>query len=594
MQHWGKRPDADRYDVVDGQQRLTTFIILMSCLAKRPEIYDRSTEIVQRYVKRGKLGRETYVLHQGADTKAFFEQIVLGDEPFVDHVAIASHDKLIEARMTIEEWLATHYDGNQSGLCNLLQLVEGRIGLLIYEPTVRSEVGVMFEVINNRGRPLTELEKVKNYLIYLASKLEAWSTQELINQKWGDILRNLYQAGHYGDGDEYTFLRGAAVVFFELSKRESGNIYSEIKESRLNLDHIYSSEYEYIDPDKAIKQLEQFIRFLGECSSWYRVLHDPNTRSNGLSHRSRVVVQQLRAQRQHANILPLLFSVLTKVRDEGQEGDPIARLLELIEIVNFRVYLARNSWRSDWGQGPLFSIAAKYWYGKTMAPDERDWSHLELSPDQELERRLVWFTLVRSGATDEHIKEGLDLESDDPYDFSQWSGLRYFLISYEQYRNPKKTIEIDQILARRDSMKSGDYYSLEHIWATKHDPGGDADRKSDWIRRRLGNYCLLELHLNIIGRNQGIDKKIELYRDGNPRKDLLGSDLAQVSELIRIAGEKIAICGVHGLKDTHNGYRAVHEAICDKREKSFMVFAEERWPLAHFDGYHDALAYLSQ
>lgn len=40
--------------------------------------------------------------------------------------------------------------------------------------------------------------------------------------------------------------------------------------------------------------------------------------------------------------------------------------------------------------------------------------------------------------------------------------------------------------------------------------------------------------------------------------------------------------------------RSVHEAICDNREDSFTVFAEERWPLAHFDGYHDALAYLSQ
>lgn len=583
--------DALRYEIIDGQQRLTTLIIFMSCLARRSELAEQSVQLISRYVKRGEVGNQRYVLQQGSDSREFFEGVILESGCEVANTASsASHYKLLNARKTISHWLDVNHANDKAGLKTLLELAENRLGLLVYEPKCSAEVGVMFEVINNRGRPLTELEKVKNYLIYLASKLNASKTQDKINSKWSGILRNLHSADQSGDGDEHSFLRAATVVFFGLSKKESSSIYYEIKHSRLNLDHIFSEEYGEIDRDEAVKQLEKFIDFLADCSHWYRLLHDGGSAAQGLGSETRAVICRLRAQRQHANILPLFFAVLTK---NSQVGPDEERLLRLIEILNFRVYLVRNSWRADWGQGPLYSIAARYWKGGSVSPDGEDWSSLELTPARELERRLVWFTIVTSVATDQHLMNGLNLAENDSFDFARWPGLRYFLISYEEYLNPKKTIDIDQILARRESQKSGDFYSVEHIWAKKHDAGRHDGRKDDWIRRKLGNFCLLELNLNIIGRNRGIDEKVEIYASGKPSEGVQRSTLAQVDEVIRFARDEIKRYGISRLKDARrNGYRVVHEEICKARENALKKFTVQRWSLTDFEGFSEANRYL--
>ena len=41
-----------------------------------------------------------------------------------------------------------------------------------YGVSTSAEVGAIFEVMNDRGKQLTELEKAKNYLLYRASKLD--------------------------------------------------------------------------------------------------------------------------------------------------------------------------------------------------------------------------------------------------------------------------------------------------------------------------------------------------------------------------------------------------------------------------------------
>lgn len=41
----------------------------------------------------------------------------------------------------------------------------------LYNVADTSEVGIIFELMNDRGKPLSDLEKVKNYLFYVSSKL---------------------------------------------------------------------------------------------------------------------------------------------------------------------------------------------------------------------------------------------------------------------------------------------------------------------------------------------------------------------------------------------------------------------------------------
>ncbi len=58
----------------------------------------------------------------------------------------------------------------------------------MYAPDDTKEIGIMFEVINNRGKPLSELEKVKNHLMYYSEKNDIQDLKTVVKDKWSNIL----------------------------------------------------------------------------------------------------------------------------------------------------------------------------------------------------------------------------------------------------------------------------------------------------------------------------------------------------------------------------------------------------------------------
>ena len=67
--------------------------------------------------------------------------------------------------------------------------VANQIRFTLYQVENETEVGVIFEVMNDRGKPLTELEKVKNFLLHAAVSLcvsnETNALAESVNGAWG-------------------------------------------------------------------------------------------------------------------------------------------------------------------------------------------------------------------------------------------------------------------------------------------------------------------------------------------------------------------------------------------------------------------------
>ena len=85
------------------------------------------------------------------------------------------------------------------------------------------DVQAVFETMNNRGKPLSILEKLKNRLIYLTEKLpnarqeDQTSLRDKINEAWGKIYISL---GKNPDGnlDEDEFL-SAHLSLYRGSKK---------------------------------------------------------------------------------------------------------------------------------------------------------------------------------------------------------------------------------------------------------------------------------------------------------------------------------------------------------------------------------------
>lgn len=185
------RPNSnskEEFHVVDGQQRLTTLVIIIRILSDLlPE--EVRAELRNLYLIRGDLGNERAVLHLNSDTHKYFENAILAKvRALHEPTKLEAHDRIQESHKLVEKWLS---EFAQKGVdaSAIRCAIETKLGFLVYAPNEDAETGVMFEVINNRGKDLSELEKVKNFLIYCSAKLAAQTLRAEIDSNWSDILK---------------------------------------------------------------------------------------------------------------------------------------------------------------------------------------------------------------------------------------------------------------------------------------------------------------------------------------------------------------------------------------------------------------------
>jgi hypothetical protein len=168
------------FDVVDGQQRLTTCALLLDRLYdhldalhddEAPSARRRLLTCVVDGVKRPKL-------QLGADLRDYWDQVILEGKPSVQGPRLAAQRRLsqaadfVETRLAAAEQECVAVGEYRKWLRRMVGKVTGALQFTLYVVDDNSEVGVIFETLNQRGKELTELEKTKNYLLYLASLLD--------------------------------------------------------------------------------------------------------------------------------------------------------------------------------------------------------------------------------------------------------------------------------------------------------------------------------------------------------------------------------------------------------------------------------------
>ena len=567
----------NQYNIVDGQQRLTTLVIFLKCISLFADREDKES-IGTKYLKRGDIGNDQFVLKLNLDTNKFFEKVILSDRNLENcPITLESHERLLNAHDLIHKWL-TQKTSSGVLITQILNVLEERLGFLVYSPVEDAETGIMFEVINNRGKQLSELEKVKNYLIYCSIKLSAFSLRDDITEHWSDILQSLNKAKKTSPNEESSFLRYCLVVFFKMNKTDSQYGYDVLK-SRIKIDQCLQ------DLDKknnTIIKLKEFIQFLKLSAKWYEHLYAPNY--VGLDKAIQPLIENIRAQNVHASIMPLFLALVLKNKGKGEM---LERHLQLLETLNFRVYIANGmTFRKDTGQGDLYQYASRYYYGSLLnsfiTEENRIVGKTTLTnDDQALEYLLVSFT--QNLAHDGWFEASFYLDGKSSFDFYGWRGLRYFLMNYESSLQPNKTINIDKILKSRSSGKTNDYLSVEHLWATENrNLEGQNCREADrYQKRRLGNFVLLELRLNIQGSDDDVWIKADRYLDGFEQE--APTDLYHV----RLAGKSVrkTVKAMSDFKKTINYYSDFYSEIIHEQEERYIKFAMKRWSLKGYIGY---------
>lgn len=551
------------YDIVDGQQRMTTLIILISELLRLFNDNEEKNKYYQIFIRRGKTGREEDVFILNKETKNFFDSWIINNDEDIYDVKLKSHHNIKNAKKEINIWIGKQIEDKHS-VEEIIDIILNKLGFLIYSPNNDSEVGIMFEVINNRGKSLSDLEKIKNYFIYYSTKIKRPALHKEVNKSWGILLEYLNDSGKITEKDEKNFLRYSTVVFFRFSKTKSHSAYEALKK----LFPINNIDLSTEQIDEKYELIKSFLDFLLKSSKWYAALY-----SKGSRHRPKSIskeLEYLRSQNTHASILPLYFAIMS--RNNG-ESDIAKKHLKLIEVLNFRVYIAPGiTSRSDAGQGPLFDIAAEYYHDYNLD----GWEHELLDGkqtsniDEWLQDRLVRF--INKYSPISKFKKSFLLEEEEYFDFYRWGGIRYFLMCFEEYKQPKRTIDVEKILQKVSDGQTGDYYSLEHILATKQriDKKEIEPEYNLWLKRRLGNFMLLELSINIQASDKNISEKITIYSGNN--SDNMSSKLFQPIRLKRLYEE-------NKIKNDKKLYKFLINTI----EEEYIDFATNRW---NIDDYY--------
>lgn len=420
-------------EVVDGQQRLTTCFILLDRIRRQLEALgagglDLASQMADRI-------RATYGtvdvdrvsqtrLKLGTGNQRFWAEVILGDAEYVGPPLLEGQKRLQDAASYFDvkvRGLAQNVSGETffDRLRDLHRRVTSRLGFLVYEVRSEAEVGVIFETLNERGRALTDLEKAKNYLLYLARMIPDGRSGELaqeINEAWADIFTNL--AGQPREMEDQLLrahwlatqdpdLRAWKRIDSLKARFDRSNYISEAT-------RIVPKERPHEDQERAWARLRgdvaAYVRELRACAFFLKETLDPNASFQPFGSCRAAVLRASGALQRAGNVAifrPLLFAARLA---RGRDGNFYVALVRACERYSARVFLIERR-RTDAGASRLARLAHDLYLGgdPEVTLREVDSVNWQYAPDS------------RVAATLESVTEN-------------WYGRRghkYFLYEYE-------------------------------------------------------------------------------------------------------------------------------------------------------------------
>ena len=464
----------------------------------------------------------------------------------------------------------------------------------LYEIDDNFDVFVAFETMNNRGKKLSDLELLKNRLIYLTTLYTPEEVKEdvketirkKINDTWGEIYNQLGRNKKAPLNDD-DFLRAHWVMYFKYS-RVKGNDYirfllddffspksvfeklevstNKIKNVEELVDELDSEDedtFEELETETThkakltIKDISDYVDSLKSAAKYWYAAFYPNS-SEELTPQEQIIMDKINRVK-IGYFRPLIMALFLRT----EKGDPQRlQLLNAIErfiFVAFRLCRAQSNYRSS----------SYYRLARTLYTSENVAETLE-NINNELTQDLAW-TLEEDGTfKTSHFETFINKKFGPKGEgFYAWSDLRYFLFEYEE--ELKKSRGVAKFDWKNFITHEKDKISIEHIypqtpksdyWLTRFEHCTDEQKRH--LKGSLGNLLPLSLSVNIKLQNDDFPDKKNTKKDDNGKVIRNGFANGSYSEL------EVAELG----KDDEWTPERIKE-----RGLTLLKFMEKRWQL---------------
>ncbi|WQR70267.1 DUF262 domain-containing HNH endonuclease family protein [Helicobacter pylori] len=479
--------ESSAFEIIDGQQRLATSLILLGLLAKITQNKDPKYSLINLEPV---LSYKYYGLNE-----AF--RAIMEEEKDLERFQTSFYAKnLIDAYAFFQEKIS------DTPMETLEKMFDALIKKMLFSVVELNDNRIdpfsSFETINNRGKDLSTLELLKNRLHFVAHKIcdeeDLENLQNEINDTYTRIYHDLRQ---FEDDHLEGFLKHFVAYYYGEN--------SKFKERLLNT--AFDTHKKYDDLYDEYKKINDLLFYLSYSSKvWYflHTLDDEELRIE-ITPKMRGLLDKMRrlnALSENA-FLPLLLSLLT-IQLAVRSGDErhyttkeLEDLLEYLERFGFLIYgvAGKNTAKNEWIGLAFKAIqACRFWEDKITI---EDLPTLEKS-----------FFNRQGNSTLELLEEYIHSKKNTEKWYEWGKALNYLLYEYELYHNPETTLNFDSSIE-----------SIEHILPQKPDQGYSAKEKS-WAKNphivhALGNLLLISKNANSSLSNKPFDEKRKEYLKGS-------------------------------------------------------------------------------
>lgn len=396
------------YSLIDGQQRFTTLYMLLDILNK---LYPNKLFITSHNNKKEqKIPLTSFVQYkkifrlslQKGQNYDFFKEMLQTplNEKISPQIGYFSQKKLKEAHIRLYELLNKKSETQIQSILNTISNSK----ILLHSTNNSGTAMQIFELLNDRGKQLTQLEALKSFIMhqnyFLSQKDEVVQTefQESIQTCFTSIYQHLNEINNISrhDFDEDDILRYYYIAFENWKDKDE---YTKTKDNLKAIFRKYKTPEEILTKTKQIMSAFRIMKILitnihnNICEyPWMKNLY---------------IVNRM------ASFYPLLISVYSKF---PQILDKVCNYLELF---SYRAYPLIER-RTDAGLSTLYTLAREITYKKTISEEEIF---------NTLKNLIIDYT-----AGEKEINR-FSAALDDPLFYESQNSIdtRYLLIKYENY-----------------------------------------------------------------------------------------------------------------------------------------------------------------